>query len=57
MQRADHSFRGVLPERESVCVFVCVFVCHLETSTIRRHRPELGCWGTEDDDIEQTRLY
>jgi hypothetical protein len=44
MRRADHSFRGVLPV---VCVCVCLIVCDLETSTVRRPRPELGRWATE----------
>jgi len=39
LRRADHSFRGVLP-----AVFVCV---DLETSTVRRPRPEMGCGATE----------
>jgi hypothetical protein len=26
-----------------VCVRVCLIVCDLETSTMRRPRPELGC--------------
>jgi len=26
-------------------------VCDLEISTIRRPRPDLACWATEDDDI------
>ena len=36
LRRADPSFRGALP-----CVCVCL--CHLETSTMWRPRPELGC--------------
>ena len=31
-----------------VCVFVCVNLCHLEVSTSRRLRPELGCDGEEN---------
>jgi hypothetical protein len=27
------------------CVYVCVIVCGLETSTIQWPTPELGCWG------------
>ena len=30
-----------------VCVSVCLTVCDLETSTMRRPRPELGFCGTE----------
>jgi len=30
-----------------VCVRACLFVCDLETSTIRRYRPELVCYMTE----------
>jgi len=40
VRRADHSIRGVLPG-------VCLIVCVLETSTMRRPRPDLGCCGTE----------
>jgi hypothetical protein len=40
VRRADHSFRGVLP-----CV--CLIVCDLETSTIRRPRPDFGCCATK----------
>jgi hypothetical protein len=35
LRRADHSSRGVLPT-----------VCDLETSTMRRPRPEFGCCAT-----------
>jgi hypothetical protein len=41
MRLADHSFRGVLP---GVCV--CLIVCDLETSKMRRPRPDLGCSAT-----------
>ena len=46
LQRADHSYRGVVP---CMCVCVCVFVCvcDLETSTIRRFMPQLECCVTE----------
>jgi hypothetical protein len=40
VRRADHSTRGVLPG-------VCLIVCGLETSTMRRPRPDLGCCSTE----------
>ena len=30
-----------------VCVCVCVSVCDLETSTVRRSRPQLGCSAIE----------
>jgi hypothetical protein len=30
-----------------VCVCVCLIVCDLETSTVRRPRPELDCCATE----------
>jgi hypothetical protein len=33
--------------RVCVCVCVCLVVCDLETSTMRRPRPELGCCATE----------
>jgi hypothetical protein len=38
LRRADHSSRGVLPA-----------VCDLETSTVRRPRPKLGCCATEKE--------
>jgi len=43
-RRADHLSSVVLPG-----VFVCVYliVCVLETSTVRRSRPELGCGATK----------
>jgi hypothetical protein len=34
-------------ESYCVCVCVCVCVCGLETSTMRRPRPEFGNCGTE----------
>jgi hypothetical protein len=37
---ADHSSRGILP-----CG--CLIVCGIETSTVRRPRPKLGCCVTE----------
>ena len=40
MRRADHSIRGVL-------LGVCLIECVLETSTMRRPRPDLGCCATE----------
>jgi hypothetical protein len=40
MQLAGQSFRGALP-----CV--CLTVCDLETSTVRRPRPEFGCSARE----------
>jgi hypothetical protein len=30
-----------------VCVCLCVFVCDLETSTVRRSKPQWGCCATE----------
>jgi len=39
-QRADHSFRGVLPN------VVCLFVCDLETSIVRWPTPDSGCGDT-----------
>jgi hypothetical protein len=46
LRRADHSFRGVLLNVcLSVCVCVYLIVCHLETSTVRRSRFELGRSG------------
>jgi hypothetical protein len=30
-----------------MCVCVCVWVCDLETSTVRRPGPHLGCCATE----------
>jgi hypothetical protein len=34
---ADHSSRGVLPG-----IYVCLIVCDLESSTMRRPRPKFG---------------
>jgi hypothetical protein len=31
-----------------VCVSVCLIVFDLDTSTVSRHRPEFGCWATEN---------
>jgi hypothetical protein len=31
------------------CVFVCLIVCDLETSKIKRPRPEMGCCATEQN--------
>ena len=28
---------------------VCLIVCDLETATMMRSVPELGCWATEDE--------
>jgi hypothetical protein len=39
--QADHSSRGVLPDAR-----VCLIECHLETSTRRWSRRELGCCAT-----------
>jgi hypothetical protein len=39
LQRADHSFRTVLP-------VVCLIVCDLETSVMRLPRPDLGSNAT-----------
>jgi hypothetical protein len=33
-----------------VCVCVCLIVCDLDTSTIRRPRPDLGSWVTEEEE-------
>jgi len=30
-----------------VCVFICLIVCNLGTSTMGQPRPELGCCGTD----------
>jgi hypothetical protein len=30
-----------------VCVCVCLIVCDIETSTLTRPRPDLGCCATE----------
>jgi len=40
LRRADLSFRGVLPS------VVCLSVCDVETSTMRRPGPKLGCCVT-----------
>jgi hypothetical protein len=37
--RSEESYR--------VCVCVCLIVCDVETSTMRRPRSELGCCATE----------
>jgi hypothetical protein len=37
--------------RARVCVCVCLCVCDLET-TVRRPRPELGCYATEDEEVQ-----
>jgi hypothetical protein len=34
---------------ESYRLCVCLIVCDLETSTVRRSRPELGCCATGND--------
>jgi hypothetical protein len=36
-----------------VCVCVCLILCALETSKMRRPRPDLGCCTTE----KNTRIY
>jgi hypothetical protein len=36
---------------ESYRVYVCLIVRDLETSTMRRPRPELGCCATEEECI------
>jgi hypothetical protein len=41
LRRADHSCREALPG-----VWVCLIVCDLETSTMRRPRSEVGCCAT-----------
>jgi hypothetical protein len=41
MRRADHPFRGVC-----VSNCVCLIVCDLGISTIRRPRPDFGCRAT-----------
>ena len=41
MRRADFSSRGVLPTA------VCIIVCDLETSTLRRPRLEVSFSATE----------
>jgi hypothetical protein len=41
LRRADHSLRGVLPG------FMCVILSDLETSTMRRPRPDFGFCATE----------
>jgi len=33
------------------CVCVCQIVCDLETSTLVRNRPELGCWATAKNNV------
>ena len=35
--------------RESVCVCVCLIVCDLASSTVRRPRPDMGSWVTEEE--------
>jgi hypothetical protein len=50
LRLADHSFRGVLLcvcNCVCVCVCVCKIVCDIETATMRRPSPELGCCGAE----------
>jgi hypothetical protein len=58
LRQADHSLTGVLLGHSftgvllgvSVCVCVCVCVCDdLETSRIRRPRPELDCCAAESN--------
>ena len=44
MRRPDHSFVGVL---SCVCVYVCLKVCELETSTKRWPVPDAGCCTSE----------
>ena len=39
MRRVDQLFRGVLPT-VFVCLFVCLFVCNLESSRVRRSKPD-----------------
>jgi hypothetical protein len=48
LRRTDNSFRGVLPG-------VCVNCCDLETATMRRSLPHLGC-GTIKETIKATEL-
>jgi hypothetical protein len=45
LRGADHSSRGLLPG-----VFVCarLILCDIETSRVRRPRPDLGCCATEN---------
>ena len=33
-----------------VCVCVCLIECEQETSTMRQHKPDLSCCGTEKKD-------
>jgi len=40
MRQTDNWFSGVLPA-------VLITACDLDTATMRRPRPELGCSGTE----------
>ena len=44
----DHTFGGVLSD---VCVFVCLFVCDLETSKIRLPKSDLSCCATQKENI------
>ena len=48
-------FRGVIPT-VCVCVCVCPVVCDLETSTMRRPWPELGCCVEEEEEEEVFRI-
>ena len=43
--RTDKSYRVFV----CVCVFVCLIVCDLETTTTRWPKPDLGCCATEND--------
>ena len=43
--RSEESYRVCMCM--CVCVCVCLIVCDLETSTITRSRPEVGCSATE----------
>ena len=52
LRRAEHSFRGVLP---GVCVCVCV--CDLETSRVRRSRPQLGCCARGEEGEKGKRKF
>jgi hypothetical protein len=36
---------------------VCTVVCYLDTSTIRRPRPGLGCWSTSSYTHTHTHTY